>query len=222
VRGPALPSAAEIADRFAVSRETAERLIVYVQELTRWQSVRNLVGPATLADVWDRHIADSLQLAALSDASRWVDLGSGAGLPGMILAIARPDIHVDLVESDGRKCAFLREVGRVTGAPVTIWDGRIEAVVPRLDGAGAVTARALAALPKLLELAEPLLKTGATALFPKGRNYEEELTAARQSWTFTCDILPSRTDPDGRILRISDFGGRRPLQAQIGDLSDHA
>lgn len=218
-----MPGAAEISDRFSVSRETAERLIVYVQELTRWQGVRNLVGPATLADVWERHIADSLQLASLSNSSRWVDLGSGAGLPGLILAIARPEIHVDLIESDGRKCAFLREVGRATGASVTVWDGRIEVVLPGLQIVpGVVTARALAALPKLLELAETVLISGAVALFPKGRSYEQELTAAKQSWTFTCDILPSRTDPDGRILRISDFGGRRPLQAQIGDPSDHA
>jgi 16S rRNA (guanine527-N7)-methyltransferase len=216
-------SRSEIVDRFSVSRETAEKLILYVGELTRWQSVRNLVGPATLAEVWDRHIADSLQLASLSDATGWADLGSGAGLPGLILAIARPEIHVDLVESDGRKCAFLRETARVTGANVAIWDGRIEAMLPHLPQQPAmVTARALAALPKLLELSESLLIKGSVALFPKGRTYEAELTEALRSWTFKCDVLPSRTDSDGRILRISDFGGRRPLQTQIGDHRDHA
>ncbi len=179
-RGP--ESAEQISQRLGVSRETAERLVVYVGELRRWQTVRNLVGPATLDEVWDRHISDSLQLASLSDAKSWIDLGSGAGLPGLIVSIARPDIHVDLVESDGRKCAFLRETARLTGANVTIWDGRIEAVLPRLKRRPElVTARALAALPKLLELSESLLIKGATGLFPKGRTYESELTEARRS-----------------------------------------
>ena len=200
------PSAEQIAARFSVSRETAGKLILYVEELRRWQRVTNLVGPKTLAEVWDRHIADSLQLADLAKGEVWADLGTGAGLPGLVLAIARPEIQVHLVESDGRKCAFLRQAARLTGANATIWDARIEAVLLRLEPRPQIVAsRALAALPKLLGLAAPLLTIGTTGLFPKGRDYEAELTEARRSWRFTCDILPSRTDPDGRILRISDL-----------------
>jgi 16S rRNA (guanine527-N7)-methyltransferase len=196
----------DIAARFSVSRETAGRLILYVEELRRWQRVTNLVGPKTLAEAWDRHIADSLQLADLAQGEVWADLGTGAGLPGLVLAIARPEIQVHLVESDGRKCAFLRQVARLTGASATIWDGRIEAVLPQLEPRPQiVVSRALAALPKLLGLAAPLLTKGTTGLFPKGRGYEAELTDARRSWRFTCDILPSRTDPEGRILRVSDL-----------------
>jgi 16S rRNA (guanine527-N7)-methyltransferase len=200
------PSPDEIADRFSVSRETAQKLIVYVDELRRWQRVTNLVGPKTLADVWDRHIDDSLQLAGMAEGAIWADLGTGAGLPGLVLAIARPGIRVHLVESDGRKCAFLRQVARLTGAHATIWDGRIEAVLPQIEPRPhIIVSRALAALPKLLDLAAPVLTKGSTGLFPKGRGYEAELTDARRSWRFTCDILPSRTDPEGRILRIRDL-----------------
>jgi 16S rRNA (guanine527-N7)-methyltransferase len=156
--------------------------------------------------VWERHIADSLQLAGLAEGTVWADLGTGAGLPGLVLAIARPELHVHLVESDGRKCAFLRQAARLTGAKATIWDGRIEAMLPRIEPRpDVVVSRALAALPKLLGLAAPVLTKGTTGLFPKGRGYEAELTDALRSWRFTCDILPSRTDPEGRILRVSDL-----------------
>lgn len=214
------PSAPDIAARFSVSRETAERLLVYVRELRRWQSVRNLVGKSTIDDIWGRHVADSLQLADLAEGEIWVDLGSGAGLPGLLLALVKPDIRVHLIESDGRKCAFLREAARLTGAGVTVWDARIEAALPKIVPAPqVVVSRALAALPKLLELSQSLLTNGAVALFPKGRGYEAELTDSRRSWTFDCDILPSRTDLDGRILRIKELAGRRPAASQIGDPS---
>jgi 16S rRNA (guanine527-N7)-methyltransferase len=207
----AAPSPEEIAARYSVSRETAQKLIVYVEELRRWQRVTNLVGPKTLAEVWDRHVDDSLQLAGLADGLVWADLGTGAGLPGLVLAIARPETQVHLVESDGRKCAFLRHAARYTGACATVWDGRIEAVLPQIQPAPhVITSRALAALPKLLDLAAPVLTKGTTGLFPKGRGYEAELTDARRSWRFTCDILPSRTDPEGRILRISDLRAAGP------------
>lgn len=200
------PSAEEIAARLSVSRETAEKLILYVEELRRWQRVTNLVGPKTLGEVWERHIGDSLQLGGLAAGAVWADLGTGAGLPGLVLAIARPDIRVHLVESDGRKCAFLRQAVRLTDAGATVWDGRIEAMWPRIEPRpDVVVSRALAALPKLLDLAAPVLVKGTTGLFPKGRGYEAELTDARRSWRFTCDILPSRTDPEGRILRISEL-----------------
>jgi len=215
-----LPSAEQIARRFSVSRETAGRLILYVEELRRWQRVTNLVGPKTLAEVWDRHIADSLQLADLAEGEVWADLGTGAGLPGLVLAIARPEIKVHLVESDGRKGAFLRQAARRTAANVAIWDGRIEAVLLQLEPRPQIiVSRALAALPKLLGLAAPLLTKGTTGLFPKGRGYEAELTEAGRSWRFTCDILPSRTDPEGRILRISDLQAIGPGRDQSGTLA---
>lgn len=187
----------------SVSRETRDRLEIYAAELTRWQAVKKLVGPSTMADLWSRHIADSLQLAELAEGKVWADLGSGAGLPGLVLAIARPDTFVHLVDSDGRKCAFLRHAVRATGANARVWDGRIERVLPRLDPApDVVTARALAPLPDLLRLAWPAVERGAVGLFPKGRDHESELTRARESLRFEVDILPSRVERDGRILRV--------------------
>src|SRR5918998_1010403 len=136
-----------------VSRETGERLDILARELRRWQEVKNLVGPGTLDSIWTRHIADSLQLLDIApEAYAWVDLGSGAGFPGLVLGIAaleRDGMRVDLVESNGRKCAFLRHVVRVTGAPVTVHEARVEAVIGRLKGADVVTARALAPLNQL-------------------------------------------------------------------------
>lgn len=186
-----------------VSRETREKLALYESELKRWQRVKNLVGPSTLTEVWTRHFADSLQLAGLADGDVWADLGSGAGFPGLVVALARPGTQVHLVESDSRKCAFLRHVARLTGASATVVEGRIEAVLPRLDPRPlVVTARALASLEELLALAAPLLRAGATGLFPKGREYRAELTVAAESWTFRPDIIPSATDPDGCIIRV--------------------
>ncbi len=132
------PPAAERSSPSTVSRETSQRLDVLVDELWRWQTIKNLVGPGTLAEVWTRHIADSLQLLAIEpQARRWVDLGSGAGFPGLVLAIAlaeRAGAHVHLVESNARKCAFLRDVARLAGAPATIHEARIEAVAPGSPG----------------------------------------------------------------------------------------
>ena len=197
-----------------VSRETLDRLAVLEAELRRWQAVKNLVGPSTLGDIWERHIADSLQLLALApDALRWADLGSGAGFPGLVIAIAgmeRPGTSVQLVESNSRKCAFLRHVARLTGAPVVVHERRLEAAVPELAGTlDVVTARALASLDQLLAWTHPLLTTGVTALFPKGRDAAAELTEARKSWKFKETLIPSRTDPSASIVRI---GG--PIEPQ--------
>ena len=192
-----------------VSRETRGKLEIYEAELRRWQRVKNLVGPSTLDQVWERHFADSLQLQALAEGDVWADLGSGAGFPGLVIAIARPGTHVHLIESDSRKCAFLRHVARATGAPARVWDGRIEAVLPKLDPVPqVVSARALASLHDLLGLAAPLLMKGATGLFPKGRDHASELTKAAESWRFEADEIQSAVDPDGRILRIRHFDGR--------------
>jgi 16S rRNA (guanine527-N7)-methyltransferase len=195
-----------------VSRETARRLDLLTEELRRWQGVKNLVGPKTLERVWTRHIADSLQLLDLVPGARtWLDLGSGAGFPGLVLGIAaleRDGTRVDLVESNGRKCAFLRHMVRVTGAPVAVHEARIEAAVPSFAGTDVVTARALAPLPQLLAWTEPLLTTGTIGLFPKGREAEAELTEAAKSWTVGAQLLPSRTDSAARIVRINSLAKR--------------
>jgi 16S rRNA (guanine527-N7)-methyltransferase len=192
-----------------VSRETFEKLELLERELRRWQAIKNLVGPATLNQIWDRHIADSLQLLDLApDAKTWLDLGSGAGFPGLVLAIAGAErgLAVHLVESNSRKCAFLRHVARLTGVSATVHEARLEAVVPGFVGkADVVSARALASLTELLNWTEPLLKAGTMGLFPKGRDAEIELTEARKKWTFEAEILPSLTDSDARILRITSI-----------------
>jgi 16S rRNA (guanine527-N7)-methyltransferase len=196
-------------DGFDVSRETKEKLGLLESELRRWQAIKNLVGPGTLDHIWDRHIVDSLQLLELAPrAKTWLDLGSGAGFPGLVLAIAGYErgLQVDLVESNSRKCAFLRHIVRLTGARAKVHEARLETVIPSFVGkADIVSARALASLAQLLEWTEPLLNTGTTGLFPKGRDAESELTEARESWTFDLEILPSRTDADARILRITSI-----------------
>lgn len=200
-----------------VSRETEARLARFAEELRRWQRVKNLVSPASLDRIWTRHIADSLQLLehAPAGAARWVDLGSGAGFPGLPIAIRaaeeRPGLRVTLIESNGRKCAFLNAAIRATGAAAQVVQSRAETVLPRLAGsAEVVTARALAPLATLLGWAAPLLTTGAVGLFPKGREVERELTEAAACWRFDAELLPSRTDPEGRIVRVTALHERLP------------
>lgn len=206
---PLVEDRARVLAEANVSRETATALDLYVAELTRWQSVKNLVGPGTLTEVWTRHIADALQLLDVArDATRWLDLGSGAGIPGLILAIAgreRPLFHVKLIESNARKCAFLTETARRTKAPATILNTRIESVIDTCRDTQIVCARALAPLHQLLTWTEPLLRNGTIGLFPKGRDASAELTAAAQQWNFKVDSIRSRTDPEARILQISSL-----------------
>jgi 16S rRNA (guanine527-N7)-methyltransferase len=184
-----------------VSRETLERLTLHLDLLQRWQRAINLVGPATLADPWRRHILDSAQLLAhLPPATAsLVDLGSGAGFPGMVLAVLGVP-GVVLIESDRRKAEFLRAVARETGAAVTVRAERIE------DLAGwpaeVVTARALAPLPRLLPLAERFLAADSVCLLLKGRNVARELTAAMKSWHMAPEMAPSRSDPAGTVLKL--------------------
>jgi 16S rRNA (guanine527-N7)-methyltransferase len=187
-----------------VSRETLARLQIYVDLLRDWQTRKNLVGKATLDDVWRRHMLDSAQLLPLIDPdAEVVDLGSGAGFPGLVLAVLGVQ-NVRLVESDQRKCAFLREAAAATGTSVEIYPERVE-VLGRstLKGiADVVTARALAPLPKLLGWAAPLLAPDGQCLFLKGARAAEELTEARKDWTMRLTQFPSRSDPSGTVLKL--------------------
>lgn len=192
-----------------VSRETWGRLERLVEALDRWQPAINLVAPATLAQVWTRHVADSVQLVALAPrpVASWVDLGSGAGFPGLVVAAMLESCTVHLVESTAKKAAFLREAARAMGVSVTVHAARVEHAAIGLK-AEIVSARALAPLADLLGLAEPLLTTGAIGLFPKGREAASELTRAQECWRFNASLHPSRTDPEARIVRIDRFEGR--------------
>jgi 16S rRNA (guanine527-N7)-methyltransferase len=203
-----------------VSRETSERLDRFVELLLRWQRRTNLVAPSTLPQLWTRHIADSLQLLDLAPQARvWVDLGAGAGFPGLVIAIAlcrEPGAMVHLVESNTKKAAFLREAQRLTGAPATVHLQRIEDFAASFQApVDVVTARAVAPLKSLLDQCFPLLgKSGATALFPKGQHAELELedaAAQMKSWNMHATLAPSRTDPAGRIVVIRlERGGPAP------------
>lgn len=196
---PAPMSPADAGRLLGVSRETVERLAVYLDVLARWQRSINLVGPATLADPWRRHILDCGQLRAWwpEGARRLVDLGSGAGLPGLVLGIiGAPETH--LVESDRRKASFLREAARATGTAVTVHACRSDAVPPLM--ADVVTARALAPLPLLLDLAGPFLGCASCCLFLKGRSAAAELTEARRQWTMHSELHPSLSAPDGHVV----------------------
>jgi 16S rRNA (guanine527-N7)-methyltransferase len=190
-----------------VSRETEERLALYVDLLARWRKVTNLISEASFAEVWMRHIADSAQILDLApQAKRWVDLGSGAGFPGMVLAIrlaGQGGAAVHLVESDQRKCAFLREVARATGAPAEIHAARIESLPPdSLMPVDAVTARALAPLPILLGFAKLWLGRGAVGIFPRGRTTEAQLRAYPDSAMLRFETVDSKIDPRAAILIV--------------------
>lgn len=191
-----------------VSRETQERLAILVAELERWQKAKNLVSNTTLSEVWTRHIADSLQLFDRApQARRWLDLGSGGGFPGLVLGIRLAELggHIDLIESNARKCAFLRHAARLTGAAVTVHAARIEDALPDFVGkVEVVTARALAALPLLLEWCNELLRTGTIGIFPKGQYLDAELTEASKYWKIQASTFPSVTDPAARILVIQE------------------
>lgn len=192
-----------------VSRETRRALEIYRALLDKWQERTNLVGPGTLDRFWDRHVDDSLQLLDLApNARKWLDLGSGAGFPGMVIAIAQrphPDSRHVLVEANARKCAFMREVARATGARVDIITGRIESVAERLVGEFApeiVTARALAPLGELLGYLRPFLTAGITALVHKGRDWRGEI--AECGGLESCDLIvhASRVEPGSAVLEI--------------------
>lgn len=194
-----------------VSRETLARCEAYLALLRKWQRTVNLVGPTSLADPWRRHFLDSAQLAPLlpEDARSLVDLGAGAGFPGLVLATVGledptiPPVH--LVEADRRKAAFLAAAATVAGAKVTIHPVRIEVLSQNLVGIPPpriVVARALAPLKSLLKMAFPFLSGGGTGFFLKGRHIQDELTEARQEWKMNLHLHPSRTHPGGVIIEV--------------------
>jgi 16S rRNA (guanine527-N7)-methyltransferase len=178
--------------------------------LADWNERMNLVGPSGLAEFWSRHAWDSAQLLALAPAAlTWADLGSGAGFPGLVLAAllkGRPGAQVELVESLGKRCRFLEAVAEALALPARVRQARAETVAAKVD---VVTARAVAPLTKLLAFAKPTMDRGAVGLFPKGRNADAEIAEARKTWRFKADVLPSRSGPDGRILRITDLARAR-------------
>ena len=244
IRGPE-----DFAAAFNVSRETIARLATYEALLRQWQKAVNLVAPSTLDAIWHRHFADSAQLLPLAPAAQtWVDLGSGAGFPGLVVAILLADRcvtlpispmrlramgrgdpaaedgepraapRVTLIESNARKCAFLREVVRQTGisAPATgvavdILSTRIETAATQasLHAPDVVSARALAPLDKLLALAAPLFSSSTVGLFLKGRDAAAELKAAESLWNFNVELVPSRTEPRRRASSSSATSSAR-------------
>lgn len=190
-----------------VSRETVASLDRFVALLAQRQKTLNLIAASTLPHVWTRHIADSLQLLPLAPRARtWIDLGSGAGFPGLVIACAlaeTPGAEVHLVESKLKKAAFLRDVVDALSIPAIVHTSRIEDFVADNTARFAVvTARALAPLDQLLAYAIPLLKTGAVGLFPKGQDVAAELTQASKSWSIEAELIPSKTDPRGRIVLV--------------------
>lgn len=187
-----------------VSRETIDRLKVYENLLLRWQQKMNLVSPQTLPHLWERHFLDSLQLLSYLPElpQSLVDLGSGAGFPGMVLAICRrKTLQVTLLEANEKKCFFLENVSRETMTPVQILRSRIENLSTLK--ADVITARALAPLVDLLAYAYPLMTEQSFCLFLKGKDTEEEIQMAKKKWNFDLEIYPSLTDPRGKILKIT-------------------
>jgi 16S rRNA (guanine527-N7)-methyltransferase len=202
-------SAEDFARQFSVSRETISRFKTYERLLKQWQKTINLVGAGTLEQTWSRHFADSAQLLDLAPLSvnRWVDLGSGAGFPGLVLAILlaeREGAHVALVESDTRKAAFLGEVARQTGVPVDIYPERIEKAATQymVGQVDAITARGLAPMPRLLQLVAPYFSASTVGPFLKGREAKAELDAAKQEWELLTEQCPSQTDKEGQIILV--------------------
>ena len=201
------PGAIELLDRYNVSRESRQKIETYVKLLLTWQQRINLIGPATVASVWDRHICDSLQLLPLmpKDIRAIAELGSGAGIPGLVLAMAS-GLQAHLYESNGKKAAFLREAARQTGTAATVHNVRLETLSVKTDlpKVQCVVARALAPLPLLLDYAEPFLSKGALGLFHKGQDVDAELTEATKYWRIALTTHASQCDSRGVILEIRE------------------
>ena len=178
-----------------------------------WASRINLAAPSTLNDIWNRHILDSAQLMPLAPkALRWLDLGSGGGFPGLVLAFLlkeRPGGHIDLVESNRKKAGFLQAVAGQFSLPARVHACRIEGEIKGLEQPEVVTARALAPLPPLLDLVLPWLSAGARGLLHKGRDYRQEIQESAPQWQYDLVEHPSRLDADSVILEIGDLRRRR-------------
>jgi 16S rRNA (guanine527-N7)-methyltransferase len=190
-----------------VSCETIARLDAFVDLLLAWQKTTNLISPSTIPHVWTRHVTDSLQLVDLLPGARtWVDLGSGGGFAGIPVACVlaeRLGAAVHLVESNGKKAAFLREAVRITGVPAVVHQARIEDCGDSFgDKIDAVSARALAPLKILCGLAFPFIRTGAIGLFLKGQDVAAELTDAAKCWRIKAETVPSRTSSEGCIVVV--------------------
>lgn len=209
---PLILKPTDLLDQGHVSRETLKRLEIYADLLVRWQKRINLVGPGTLADPWRRHFLDSVQLAGMigPDDGILTDLGSGAGFPGLVLAIVL-DREVHLVESNAKKASFLNEVARETGASATVHPVRIEALTPWPTDV--ITARALAPLSRLLEFAARFSRPDGSGppkcLFLKGASVGSELTEAEKQWNMRAQLVTSLSDPTGRVLQVSGFSNLR-------------
>lgn len=199
-----------------ISSDTMRRLRIYADLLRKWQQVINLVSAKTLDDLWIRHFADSLQVSeAVPDARLWLDLGSGAGFPGLVTAIRyadEPGSKVHLIEADRRKCAFLREVSRETATPAIIHCGRIEDIAPSLaDPIQAVSARALAPLATLVHYADRFIENGAIGVFSKGKQVEAELTECLTTGKYLITTIHSQTQSTARLVIV------RHKKADSGD-----
>ena len=187
-----------------VSRGTFELLSIYYELLLKWQKKINLIGPDTIPDIWNRHFLDSLQLVKYIDDKKKViaDLGSGAGFPGMVLAICGYE-NIHLIESDSRKIAFLREVARVTNTKISIHNKRIEDF--KIDNIDIFVSRALAPLDKLFHLISKSVSHETICFFHKGKNYSNENQDALLNWRYDIDVNPSIVDSQSVILKISNI-----------------
>jgi 16S rRNA (guanine527-N7)-methyltransferase len=186
-----------------VSRETMERLEIYADLLNRWTKRINLVAPSTLSALWQRHFLDSAQLCRFATAGEWLDVGSGGGFPGAVIAIMCAETPVTLVESDQRKAAFLRAVARETGVGFAVHAERIESLAPQHSDR--LSARALAPLSDLLVIAERHLSIQGKAILMKGASAQKEIDEALEHWSFDCETYASKTDADAVILSIGNI-----------------
>lgn len=216
-----LNNSAEVVNNYGdVSRETVERLQIYVDLVLKWQPAQNLIAPSTIPDIWVRHVVDSLQTKwTMPEAKVWVDIGSGAGFPGIVTAILQADdedAHVHMIESNQRKAAFLRTALRETGSRGTVHSGRIESVAKDWSHGpvDAVSGRALANLDLLFKLSEPFTKEGAACVFHKGQDFQREVDEASHAWSFNMVKKTSLVDPTSRMLQFSNIS-YRPSQEGV-------
>jgi 16S rRNA (guanine527-N7)-methyltransferase len=198
-----------------LSRETEQRMSIFVELIGRWRQTTNLISPSSLRRIWTRHIADTAQLTYLApQAVKWVDLGSGNGFPGLVVAIclaSDPLASVHCIESDRRKCAFLREVAHATGAPAEIHCTRAEFLADLPIGAiDVVTARALASFPRTLQLSLPAIRQGAIGIFPCGRSSESTMRVEAQRRGLAIEAIPSLLDPHCKIVVVQKSNPQSP------------